>query len=227
MLNDLGRGQSESRDEDPLGSAEGRQFQQGNTGISAGTVTLIGALIALLSAGVTSLIGGYWQFEAEDRKAEAQLDIQRAQEQFQILLRATEGVKPEVAAKNLQFFIDIGYLTDPTGKIKEYAERGEAPTIPGVALPYGPETCKQGFVWREASPTDLVCVPPDVRERVRSENAKAADNRVPDSLAPDTCKQELVWREAFPGDTVCVTPARRDATKRENELASSRKVISN
>jgi hypothetical protein len=212
-----------------MGSAEGRQFQQGSTGISAGALTVIGALIALASASVTALIGGYWELEAERSKAKAQLDIELAQEQFKILLRATEGVNdPQVAAKNLKFFVEIGYLTDPTGQILKYANRGEAPAIPAVGLlQYGPATCKQGFVWREAGPSDLVCVPPNVRELVRFENAQDAggSRRAPDSLAPDACKQGFVWREAFSGDTVCVTPERRDATKQENALASSRKVI--
>src|SRR5262245_9141334 len=85
-------------------------------GISAGAVTVIGALIALVSASVTALTTGYWQLQTE-----------REREQFQILLRATQGVQPEEAAKNLKFFVDIGYLQDPTGQIRKFAEKGQAP----------------------------------------------------------------------------------------------------
>ena len=35
---------------------------------------------------------------------------------------------------------------------------------------YGPDTCRQGFVWREAVPGDHVCVPPWVRAHAQHEN---------------------------------------------------------
>lgn len=47
---------------------------------------------------------------------------------------------------------------------------------------FGPDTCLQGFVWREARPEDHVCVPVtpvDVREQTRSDNAQAAARRSP------------------------------------------------
>jgi hypothetical protein len=188
MQNDLGRGQPESMQEDPLSSAQPRKFRQGAIGISAGAITVIGALIALVSAGVTALIGGYWQLQAEGAKAKAQLDIEKMQQQFQILLRATEGQQAERAAKNLKFFVDIGYLEDPTGEIRKYAKRGEAPNILTERVPpqYGvsPGTCKQGYVWRVARPTDLVCVLPKVRAQVITENAQADFRRV---SGTDTC----------------------------------------
>ncbi|MGV0652986.1 hypothetical protein ABQE48_03780 [Mycolicibacterium thermoresistibile] len=92
-------------------------------------------------------------------------------------------------------------------------------------LPYGPDTCIQGFVWREARPGDTVCVTPAVRTRTAQENANAAQNREPGGGAygPDTCKQGFVWREAFPGDTVCVTPAVRSEAAADNAAAGSRK----
>ena len=31
---------------------------------------------------------------------------------------------------------------------------------PDDDLPYGPDTCKQGYVWRDAIPGDHVCVVP-------------------------------------------------------------------
>ena len=33
----------------------------------------------------------------------------------------------------------------------------------GQNLPYGPDTCKQGYVWRDARPGDHVCVTPQTR----------------------------------------------------------------
>jgi hypothetical protein len=42
---------------------------------------------------------------------------------------------------------------------------------------YGPNTCKQGFVWREAFGGDVVCVTPDVRQQAANDNAAAASRK--------------------------------------------------
>lgn len=102
-----------------------------------------------------------------------------------------------------------------------------------VAQPPAPGTCKQGFVWREASASDRICAPPASRDRVAAENAAASENREsafitlplgPPIEFPDggPCKTGLVDRAAFPGDNVCVTPAARDAAWHENTLAPGR-----
>jgi hypothetical protein len=39
---------------------------------------------------------------------------------------------------------------------------------------YGPDTCRLGFVWREASPEDHVCVKPEIRARTLRENETAS-----------------------------------------------------
>ena len=36
--------------------------------------------------------------------------------------------------------------------------------------PYGPDTCKQGWVWREAYEGDVICVTPETRARTKAEN---------------------------------------------------------
>ena len=41
---------------------------------------------------------------------------------------------------------------------------------------YGPNTCKQGFVWREAFNGDVVCVTPQSRSRAWADNANASKN---------------------------------------------------
>ena len=100
---------------------------------------------------------------------------------------------------------------------------GAAP-VHADPLPYGEDTCIQGFVWREAREGDTVCVTPDVRTRVAEENSNPALNRQPGGGAygPDTCAQGFVWREAFDGDTICVTPDNRDQTLADNAAAESR-----
>ena len=85
-------------------------------------------------------------------------------------------------------------------------------------LPYGPDTCKQGFVWRDAMEKDHVCVPPESRTQAANDNSHAADRREPNGGAygPDTCKQGFVWRGVVPSDHVCVTPQVRGQTTIEN-----------
>ncbi len=50
--------------------------------------------------------------------------------------------------------------------------------------PYGRDTCRQGFVWREASPTDHVCVTPQIRAQAAYDNSQALSHTVPFKLAP-------------------------------------------
>ncbi len=83
--------------------------------------------------------------------------------------------------------------------------------------------CKAGFVWREARPSDRVCVTPESRSRVAIENRTAGVRRDPNGASGSaSCKQGFVWREAFDGDTVCVIPAVRAIVGEENRAAASR-----
>lgn len=92
-------------------------------------------------------------------------------------------------------------------------------------LPYGPDTCIQGYVWREARTGDTVCVTPTTRAQVAQQNANPSANKDPNgAYGPQSCAQGFVWREAFDGDTVCVTPDIRSATLADNGAASSRKA---
>lgn len=89
---------------------------------------------------------------------------------------------------------------------------------------YGPDTCQQGYVWREASRGDHTCVRPSQRGRAAIDNSQAG-NRVSAtdrSYGSETCEQGYVWRESVPGDTVCVTPAERARVSRDNARAPGR-----
>lgn len=94
-------------------------------------------------------------------------------------------------------------------------------------LTYGPDTCRQGYVWREASFDDHVCVRPASRSLVKREN-RTANSRIDPAGAygPYTCINGFVWREAFAGDVVCVTPERRAAVAAENANAANTRVLS-
>ena len=100
------------------------------------------------------------------------------------------------------------------------------PHVADAAGAFGPETCKQDFVWREAcGPNDHVCVVPAVRSQAAADNAAAASRREPSggAFGSDTCKQGFVWREACgPQDHVCVPPATRTAAVQDNAAAARR-----
>jgi len=85
---------------------------------------------------------------------------------------------------------------------------------------YGPDTCRQGFVWREAFRGDHVCVRPWVREQTAADNA-AAPSRI---YGNGQCVQGFVWREAYPGDHACVTPEIRARTAADTDRAPYRRA---
>jgi hypothetical protein len=94
-----------------------------------------------------------------------------------------------------------------------------------LTLVQEPGSCKPGFVWRVARPADLVCVTPESRQRVASENASASSRVDPSgAYGPASCRPGFVWREAFSGDTVCVTPEVRTLVQEENGQAATRRV---
>jgi hypothetical protein len=101
--------------------------------------------------------------------------------------------------------------------------------LPGASraqLAYGPDTCRQGFVWREAFPGDHVCVTPRMRDMVAYDNRQAPARREPGGGAygRDTCRQGYVWREARASDHVCVSPAMRTQTWEDNSRAAARRA---
>ncbi|WP_164478655.1 hypothetical protein [Mycolicibacterium stellerae] len=114
------------------------------------------------------------------------------------------------------------------------------------SLPYGPDTCKQGYVWRDAVPGDHICVTPERRDKVATDNALAASRapaQAPAGRGPEVgtecnplfkkvgdplpegcneltgqkfCNDGFVGRDANMHDTVCVEPAERNTIAAEN-----------
>lgn len=93
-----------------------------------------------------------------------------------------------------------------------------------VRFHYGPNTCKHGYVWREADQRDWVCVTPQVRAMTRYDNTQAEARRDPNGgvYGPDTCLPGFVWREAYPNDHVCVTEDVRAQARADNLEAPNR-----
>jgi hypothetical protein len=92
------------------------------------------------------------------------------------------------------------------------------------ALPYGPYTCQNGYVWREAFANDQVCVTPTDRSTVAQENAAGPSHTNYYTSYPYWCVSGYLWRQAKPTDYVCVLPASRDRERANNLLAESRLV---
>ncbi|MEV1174140.1 hypothetical protein [Nonomuraea sp. NPDC049784] len=104
---------------------------------------------------------------------------------------------------------------------------GLAPALvaaPAAAAP-GPDTCRQGFVWRTARPSDLVCVEPTVRDRVHRDNMLTRGRWTDGVYGPHTCLVPYVWREAFVGDDVCVQVGQRTQARQDNLQADDRRVL--
>ncbi|WP_329869448.1 hypothetical protein [Streptomyces sp. SP18CS02] len=89
-------------------------------------------------------------------------------------------------------------------------------------MPSQSDTCKSGYVWREATAGDRVCVRPSVRTQAWNDNAQAADRRVSDD--DPTCRSGYVWREATAGDRVCVRPSVRTQAWNDNAQAADRRA---
>ena len=88
------------------------------------------------------------------------------------------------------------------------------------------DTCRSGFVWREAFPGDHVCVAPPTRDQAAGDNSRADARRQPGGGAygPDTCRSGYVWREAGANDRVCVTPQTRERAAFDNSQAAAHRV---
>src|SRR2546426_10373986 len=76
-------------------------------------------------------------------------------------------------------------------------------------LAWAQDTCRQGFVWREAFPGDHVCVTPETRAQAADDNKQAGARRQPSGGAygPNTCLPGYVWSAARPADQGRRTPA--------------------
>lgn len=116
----------------------------------------------------------------------------------------------------------------PLSAVAENEAVGETqePLTAGPANPPSAahDRCKQGFVWREATNRDHVCVTPATRQNTAADNRLAASRRSPNGgpFGRDTCLQGFVWREAVPNDHVCVPPVTRDNARRDNQYAPNR-----
>jgi hypothetical protein len=143
-----------------------------------------------------------------------------------ILKIRTYGSAPQYRIKIDGDWTELPSASTPPEQATVVANPVQGSVAANPAKPYGVDTCKQGYVWREAQPNDRICVTPAVRTRTRRENNLAAQRRKPNGGAygPNTCKQGYVWREATENDPVCVIPAVRAQAAEDNKRAGERRV---
>lgn len=110
--------------------------------------------------------------------------------------------------------------TNHWARAAEEIGTSQQPLETGKKSPAG--SCVKGFVWREARPSDHVCVRPEIRADVAEQNRTRAKRWTQGAYGPQTCIAGYVWRDAFASDKVCVTPKFRDQTKKDNQAAASR-----
>lgn len=86
------------------------------------------------------------------------------------------------------------------------------------------DKCTAGYVWREATPDDHVCVSVQTHEQTLQDNLLAGTRRNPRGgpYGADTCLSGFVWRDSFEGDHVCVTPETRSHAAEDNREGSNR-----
>jgi hypothetical protein len=100
---------------------------------------------------------------------------------------------------------------------------------------YGADTCVPGYIWRQATPSDHVCVTATEREQVAYDNTQAAARSCGNEAVKDpgcvaaiasygniACVNGFVWRGAYSGDVVCVTGSQRTQVTSDNSQASTR-----
>jgi hypothetical protein len=86
------------------------------------------------------------------------------------------------------------------------------------------DKCIAGYVWREATSDDHVCVSVQTHEQTLQDNMLAGSRRDPRGgpYGADTCLSGFVWRDSFEGDHVCVTPETRSRAVEDNREGPNR-----
>lgn len=99
-----------------------------------------------------------------------------------------------------------------------------APPPASAALPYGPYTCKEGFVWRAAFSGDGVCVTPANRDLVATETRQSPWY----TYSNGYCVNGYVWRETRPEDHACVSnypPPPGQLAPRDRERSNNSQAV--
>ncbi|KAF8073059.1 hypothetical protein HT031_000720 [Scenedesmus sp. PABB004] len=139
--------------------------------------------------------------------------------------RCTQGTYPRLACGAL----DARVCVSKAAKARVSADNAAAPGRVNnlAAATYGPNTCKPGFVWRQADAFDYVCVLPESRAAVWQANSNRWLSFDPAATPKSEygefmCRVGLVWRGAFFYDLTCVDASVRTAVTEENSKSEER-----
>jgi hypothetical protein len=138
------------------------------------------------------------------------------------IIEIVEAPRPPVVVKP-----GVAPPAAPASAAASTPQPAASPIVTKAAAPTPtPGACLAGFVWREAAPSDHVCVPPERRSVAARQQAEAAAHRSPGGgpYGADSCRAGFVWRDAFANDHVCVTPQERAQAADENRLGPTRMV---
>lgn len=97
--------------------------------VSPVATAVIAGVLSLVATGVTATASGWSSRSVEKEKFNREIALRTRDQQFQIILKATENQNPRDAARNLLFFVDIGYLADSAGRIRALARTGNVPVL--------------------------------------------------------------------------------------------------
>jgi lysozyme family protein len=99
-----------------------------NTQIS---VLLLGGIVTLLGNLGVAAYNGFTSRDQEAIKARNALDLEREKAKASLVLQAISSNNPQIAQRNILFFIDAGFIPDPDGKLKTAASK-YAPVLPSL-----------------------------------------------------------------------------------------------
>jgi len=91
------------------------------------TATLIVALVGLGGTG----LGAFFS-------SRATLELQKREFETKLIVKGIETGDRDVAARNLSFFVEAGFINDPEGKIAKLAKNpSSSPVLPATVAPTG------------------------------------------------------------------------------------------
>jgi hypothetical protein len=87
----------------------------------------------------------------------------------------------------------------------------------------GLNACAPGYVWREATQRDYVCVTQQTHDETKEENVLAATRQdvLPFTHGGLLCHEGFEIRDAVPGDRVCAPPASKARAIQDNLASTS------
>jgi hypothetical protein len=135
-----------------LAAGRGLKFTTAQASVAAAILALIsGAIGGMIQAWVSRDVAASNNaalIKIEQIKADANIALDRQKFETSLITKATESADPQERIRNLRFYLNAGFLSDPQGKIAKIKAE-DAPSSPAVALlapvpfPGGEETVDQ------------------------------------------------------------------------------------